>query len=198
MKDSFFKFRSWIVVVTAVMLVTCMNSCSNDDDEFVAWDYDPITVNFMFVDEDGNDLIAKDGSLYQSNISVTYLEETYVAKWYSLEEEFENKIQHENQAEPQLDNRSRVYLPILHGLYYRASKNGDLAQLRFGDIEGDIGIAVINLVMPDETRHEVVIKRYVTAKGHNLKVKQTVKFDGEVIESLTDGSPYMEFKIVVK
>lgn len=199
MKLRILKFRSVIVAIIAAMFAQCISSCSNDEDEFVVWDYSPICVYLMFVDKDGNDLIAKDGSLYQSNISVTYLNKTYEAKWYSLREEYKNMIQNENQEEPQLDNsKSRAYLATLYGLYYVAAENEEFAQLEFGELDGSIGRAVLNLEMADGTKHEIDIKRRVTTKGWNMNVEQTVKFDGKVIEALNDGSPDMKFRIVVE
>lgn len=181
MKIKCLKFKLMMLAVIVAMS-SCISSCSDSDpdEDFYIWDFFPVEVAYQVVDNEGNDLIAVNGSLYQADFSINYNGETFSAQWTKPGDE------------------SRYYLPRFNGLSYLPAENGELARLVFGELDGTHVEADLVLKMPDGTQHDLHISRRITTKGPDIFASQTVTFDGEVIDSLTDGSPYMVFKIVVQ
>lgn len=183
-----------MMLIATVAMCGFLSSCSDSDpgyeDDNIIWDFTPVHVIFEIVDNQENDLIATDGKLYKADFSIHYSNKTFHSQWTNPWNEDWDKNWDE-------DLQTKAYWARLYGLYYRAEEDGEPAQLVFAELDGDLGEADIILEMPDGTQHDLHISRRITTKGPEAFVKQKVTFDGKVIDSLTDGSPYMVIKIIV-
>lgn len=158
-------------------LVGCvLTSCSEEDDDYI-WDFIPVKIYFEIVNPAGEDLLAPDGELYGTDISVFLKGRDYPAEWNPSGE-------------------TRMYMPIMDGLLYQPAKDGGKAILYFGELDGDHLNETLYLNMPNGESHRIYISRKIRTNGPDAEVKQVVKVDGKVIDYLTDGSCIMNLTIV--
>jgi hypothetical protein len=167
-----------LMMFTLAALSLGLSACFNDDDDdddFV-WDFYPVAVGIYVTDANGADLLASDGSLYQSDIKMIYQGEEYDARW-----DF---------------TTTRAYLPHMYGLCYLPAEDERAARLLFGELDGNLGDADLTLVMPNGTQHAIHIHRVITTSGKNATVKQNVTLDGKELEELSNGGSSIQFTLI--
>lgn len=175
---------NWFIYLFMAIFMISVTSCSEDeieDDDYI-WDFAPVMLNFKIVDSQGVNLIDEGGKLYGEDFKIIYNDKEYAASW-------------NGRPIPELPE-SRAYLACIYGLYYISEEGTQRSFLRFEELDGGWCDADLKLVMPDGTSHDITIYRHITTKGPKSYVDQKVTFDGKVVDSLTDGSRYMQFTIV--
>jgi hypothetical protein len=165
-----------LMMFTLAALSFGLSACSNDDDDDIIWDFAPVDVTIYVTDANGADLIAADGSLYQSDIKMIYRGEEYDARW-----DFAT---------------TRYYMPYMYGLCYIPAEGEQAARLVFGELNGDLGDADLTLVMPDGTQHAIHIHRVITTSGSDCSVNQRVTLDGRELEEFKNGGTSIQFTLV--
>jgi hypothetical protein len=165
-----------LMMFTLAALSFGLSACSNDDDDDIIWDFAPVGVTIYVTDANGADLIAADGSLYQSDIKMIYRGEEYDARW-----DFAT---------------TRYYMPYMYGLCYIPAEGEQAARLVFGELNGDLGDADLTLVMPDGTQHAIHIHRVITTSGSDCSVSQRVTLDGRELEEFKNGGTSIQFTLV--
>lgn len=101
-------------------LVVCSTvSCSNEDEDYMIWDFAPIVLRVSVQDAAGNDLLdpATENSIAHSGIKAIYKENIY-------------------EKDSVIDRGARYYLAHFYGLYSYKPEKGNYI-LTFGEFNGD-------------------------------------------------------------
>lgn len=175
------RYFGLIGILVSVLVAICLVSCSNDDveEDEPIWDFSPVIVGFEVVSPDGTNLIAEGEALYESDFRIKYREKEFSALWTS-------------------PTNSRYYRPYFRGLFYFSGKDTKSnPQLMFGELDGNLGSASLDFILPNGESHQVYISRTVTTQFLDCTVRQTVKLDGKILDEYTDGSAKILLTIVV-
>lgn len=168
-----------MAILLATFIAAGFVACSDEagDDDYL-WDFAPVVVGFEVVSPDGVSLIEEGAPLHESDVKVKYGEKEFPVVWTSPTD-------------------SRAYFARLHGLFYYNGKDTESApRLMFGELDGNLGSASLDFILPDGETHHVDIRRNITTKGPKCTVRQSVKLDGKILGEYTDGSPNILLTIV--
>lgn len=170
------KFISCFLVPAVVCLLGAVASACSDDGggDIIITDYSPLEVEFKIVDAEGKDLVADNGPLYGTDMSLTVDGKRYDIVW-----DFEPSFGLDS-AEP----KSRYYLPYDYGFVYFKYYNGTRS-LYYGEIDGACDQDLrMTLTLADGTGHDIRMMRKHQRKGFKYYASldgKEIKFDGCIL-----------------
>lgn len=161
----------FLIPAVVCLLGVVASACSDDGGgDIIITDYAPLEVEFKIVDAEGKDLVADNGPLYGTDMSLTVDGKKYDIVW-----DFEPSFGLDS-AEP----KSRYYMPFDYGFVYFIHAGGRHS-LYYGEIDGacDQDISM-TLTLADGTGHDIRMMRKHKRKGYEYYASldgKEIKFD---------------------
>lgn len=167
--------KSLLITLMATMAL-CFNACGTEGD--VIWDITPVSLDFIIVDSDGNNLLdpAREDNVLNDDIHIVYQ-----GVEYPIVDFMEN---------PQPQQLSRAYLALFYGLRALPEAGEDWGPmskryLSFGEFDGAANQDITaEFVWPEQNRRYTVrIDHKYKMKGDKPKITNKRYFDGKQIDA---------------